>query len=162
MAFDSNIPTTNGGTPLLGRLLGIFKPPNTLIDHHFGKSCRVVQISPRWLLNSGFPQLLKIIEIQICFKIMEKSLFVCFITKSFLTYSFVLPTPTLSTICRPHHWISWKFLKFIKMKKSWKIIEFWFSHSWKKSFNFEWDIALPRYTGKYMNFTFTLFIYHYL
>ena len=28
-------------------------------------------------------------------------LFVCFITKSFLTYSFVLPTPTLSTICRP-------------------------------------------------------------
>ena len=27
--------------------------------------------------------------------------FVCFITKSFLTYSFVLPTPTLSTICRP-------------------------------------------------------------
>ena len=26
---------------------------------------------------------------------------VCFITKSFLTYSFVLPTPTLSTICRP-------------------------------------------------------------
>ena len=141
MAFDSNIPTTNGGTPLLGRLLGIFKPPNTLIDHHFGKSCRVVQISPRWLLNSGFPQLLKIIEIQICFKIMEKSLFVCFITKSFLTYSFVLPTPTLSTICRPHHWISWKFLKFIKMKKimenHWilvqslmeKIIQFWMRHS---------------------------------
>ena len=29
------------------------------------------------------------------------NLFVCFITKSFLTYSFVLPTPTLSTICRP-------------------------------------------------------------
>ena len=29
------------------------------------------------------------------------SLFVCFITKSFLTYSFVLPTPTLSTMCRP-------------------------------------------------------------
>ena len=28
-------------------------------------------------------------------------LFVCFITKSFLTYSFVLPTPTLWTICRP-------------------------------------------------------------
>ena len=28
-------------------------------------------------------------------------LFVCFITKSFLTYSFVLPTPNLSTICRP-------------------------------------------------------------
>ena len=28
-------------------------------------------------------------------------MFVCFITKSFLTYSFVLPTPTLSTICRP-------------------------------------------------------------
>ena len=28
-------------------------------------------------------------------------LFVCFITKSFLTYSFVLPTPTLSTVCRP-------------------------------------------------------------
>ena len=28
-------------------------------------------------------------------------LFVSFITKSFLTYSFVLPTPTLSTICRP-------------------------------------------------------------
>ena len=28
-------------------------------------------------------------------------LFVCFITKSFLTYSFVLPIPTLSTICRP-------------------------------------------------------------
>ena len=28
-------------------------------------------------------------------------IFVCFITKSFLTYSFVLPTPTLSTICRP-------------------------------------------------------------
>ena len=28
-------------------------------------------------------------------------LFVRFITKSFLTYSFVLPTPTLSTICRP-------------------------------------------------------------
>ena len=28
-------------------------------------------------------------------------LFVCFITKSFLTDSFVLPTPTLSTICRP-------------------------------------------------------------
>ena len=28
-------------------------------------------------------------------------LFVCFNTKSFLTYSFVLPTPTLSTICRP-------------------------------------------------------------
>ena len=28
-------------------------------------------------------------------------LFVCFITKSFLTYSFVLPTSTLSTICRP-------------------------------------------------------------
>ena len=28
-------------------------------------------------------------------------LFVCFINKSFLTYSFVLPTPTLSTICRP-------------------------------------------------------------
>ena len=28
-------------------------------------------------------------------------LFVCFITKSFLTYSFFLPTPTLSTICRP-------------------------------------------------------------
>ena len=28
-------------------------------------------------------------------------LFVCFITKSVLTYSFVLPTPTLSTICRP-------------------------------------------------------------
>ena len=27
--------------------------------------------------------------------------FVCFITKSFLTYSFVLPTPTLSTICKP-------------------------------------------------------------
>ena len=27
--------------------------------------------------------------------------FVCFITKSFLTYSFVLPTPILSTICRP-------------------------------------------------------------
>ena len=27
--------------------------------------------------------------------------FVCFITKSFLTYSFVLPTPTLSTRCRP-------------------------------------------------------------
>ena len=27
-------------------------------------------------------------------------MFVCFITKSFLTYSFVLPTPTLSTICR--------------------------------------------------------------
>ena len=27
--------------------------------------------------------------------------FVCFITKSFLTYSFVLPTPTLSTVCRP-------------------------------------------------------------
>ena len=26
---------------------------------------------------------------------------VCFITKSFLTYSFVLPTQTLSTICRP-------------------------------------------------------------
>ena len=26
---------------------------------------------------------------------------VCFITKSFLTYSFVLPAPTLSTICRP-------------------------------------------------------------
>ena len=26
---------------------------------------------------------------------------VCFITKSFLTYSFVRPTPTLSTICRP-------------------------------------------------------------
>ena len=26
---------------------------------------------------------------------------VSFITKSFLTYSFVLPTPTLSTICRP-------------------------------------------------------------
>ena len=31
----------------------------------------------------------------------EVNLFVCFITKSFLTYSFVLPTPTLSTICRP-------------------------------------------------------------
>ena len=29
------------------------------------------------------------------------NLFVCFITKSFLTYSFVLPTPTLSTVCRP-------------------------------------------------------------
>ena len=29
------------------------------------------------------------------------NLFVCFITKSFLTYSFVLPTLTLSTICRP-------------------------------------------------------------
>ena len=28
-------------------------------------------------------------------------LFVCFITKSFLTCSFVHPTPTLSTICRP-------------------------------------------------------------
>ena len=28
-------------------------------------------------------------------------LFVCFITQSFLTYSFVLPTSTLSTICRP-------------------------------------------------------------
>ena len=28
-------------------------------------------------------------------------LFVCFITKSFLTYSFVLPSPTLSTVCRP-------------------------------------------------------------
>ena len=27
--------------------------------------------------------------------------FVCFITKSFLTYLFVLPTPTLSTICGP-------------------------------------------------------------
>ena len=33
--------------------------------------------------------------------IMFVCLFVCFITKSFLTYSFVLPTPTLSTICRP-------------------------------------------------------------
>ena len=28
-------------------------------------------------------------------------LFVCFITRSFLTYSFILPTLTLSTICRP-------------------------------------------------------------
>ena len=28
-------------------------------------------------------------------------LVVCFITKSFLTYTFVLPTPILSTICRP-------------------------------------------------------------
>ena len=26
---------------------------------------------------------------------------VCFITKSFLTYSIVSPTPALSTICRP-------------------------------------------------------------
>ena len=28
-------------------------------------------------------------------------MFVCFITKSFLTYSFVLPTHTLSTVCSP-------------------------------------------------------------
>ena len=33
----------------------------------------------------------------VCFRF----LFVCFITKSFLTYLFVLPTPTLSTIYRP-------------------------------------------------------------
>ena len=41
------------------------------------------------------------IAIQIRWKIGFNCLFVCFITKSFLTYSFVLPTPTLSTICRP-------------------------------------------------------------
>ena len=36
-----------------------------------------------------------------CMSWMPDLMFVCFITKSFLTYSFVLPTPILSTICRP-------------------------------------------------------------
>ena len=41
-----------------------------------------------------------VIRSRMVLMLMEYVFFVCFITKSFLTYSFVLPTPTLSTICR--------------------------------------------------------------
>ena len=54
-----------------------------------------------FFLNVTYFLMLFPINIFVKTDICSNSLFVCLITKSFLTDSFVLPTPTLSTICMP-------------------------------------------------------------